>query len=409
MPVQIVTANAGGGRHRVLIAIATVAAVLIAMEGLFRIFPSLSPEGWAVERLKRFSVAGSPAMREIAAFTRTQHFRLLPDPYLGASEFPLQHKTHKTLDYTYLIETDSHGFPNREPWPDRVDAVVLGNSLIEGSGVGIDGQFTTLLSQHFGGRSFFNLGLTGGGTETQLRIYKRFGAALHPKLVIATLWPVWEVDNTEKFAHWLTEHPSLSFTEYRLAYGVKHAAPKQRRGWLSNLAWKSAVFRAAYLAPKALMAHSPYTEVVTFRHGEKMYLSPREQLRLSKGIVRPGTPNIASLFVEPLENLRRAVEAQGGRLLVVLVPSREEIYGAAAAPQVLNTIHALKPLLESAKLPVLDTYPIFSAQAMARPLYFPRDMHLNAAGNALLAAAIAERIERDGFGLQQDSAMPAHE
>ncbi len=47
----------------------------------------------------------------------------------------------KTLDYTYLRETDEHGFPNVGEWPSRADVVILGDSLVMGEGTGVEAGF----------------------------------------------------------------------------------------------------------------------------------------------------------------------------------------------------------------------------------------------------------------------------
>src|SRR6185369_11708783 len=70
-----------------------------------------------------------------------------PDPELGATLAPSRRDRVQTLDFTYTLQTDHAGFPNPEPWPGQVDVAVLGDSLLDGPGVGMEGQFTTLL-QH---------------------------------------------------------------------------------------------------------------------------------------------------------------------------------------------------------------------------------------------------------------------
>jgi hypothetical protein len=386
----------------------TIAAFLVALmvlgvvaELLFRAIPAANPESWALERLRRFTPEGNPAMKQIKEQEALALLSVQADSEIGALLVPSQHATSKTLDYTYTLETDQHGFVNRDPWPEQIDAAVLGNSLIVGAGVGMDGVFTTLLAQRFPGRSFINLGTPGGGTETQFRIYERFAQSRSPKLVVATLWPVWEVDNTIKFAHWLREGSSVSFTDYRFNYGSAHpesaAKPRSKqRGGVAGLLWHSAVVRAGYLSAKALTARSPYVEQVRFPSGEKLNLSMREQQRLARGIKRAEAPDVEQLFAEPLERLRASVESHGGRLVVALVPSREELYGTESAPSLLRTIEAVKALLAARQLPVLDLYPLFRERGKDRSPFFEREMHLNAYGNQVLADGLADWIQGNG-------------
>ena len=82
-----------------------------------------------------------------------------PHPEFGALLAPSLNIAIETLDFTYTLRTDHAGFPNAEPWPDQVDVAVLGNSLLIGPGVGMEGQFTTLLQHRLNGRTMLNLGI----------------------------------------------------------------------------------------------------------------------------------------------------------------------------------------------------------------------------------------------------------
>jgi lysophospholipase L1-like esterase len=397
--------KAGRAWMRTILGVLGVLIVLgVLAELLLRIVPAASPEQWALERLKQQTPDGSPAMKRIKEQEEFAILQVGPDPVVGAIMLPNQHVLNKSLDYTYTLQTDHHGFVNRDPWPERMDVAVLGNSLIVGAGVGLEGVFTTLLERKFPGRSFINLGVPGGGTGMYQRLYERFAQPRSPKLVVATLWPVWEVDNTMKFAHWVRDKSSENFTEYRFNYGKEHPAPastsaqpKARdRGGIAGALWSSALVRACYLTAKALTTHSPYLQTVSFKSGETLNLSMREQIRLAKGFKRPEEPHMEQVFTEPLEQMRNEVQAEGGRLLVVLVPSREEIYGTDSAPQVLKMIDAVKPLLESRKLTVLDLYPLFRERGKDRSPFFEREMHLNAYGNQVLADGIGAWIQANG-------------
>jgi hypothetical protein len=154
--------------------------------------------------------------------------------------------------------------------------------------------------------------------------------------------------------------------------------------------------RACYLTAKALTTHSPYLQSVSFKSGETLDLSMREQMRLAKGFKRAEEPNMEKVFTAPLEQIRDEVQSQGGRFIVVLVPSREELYGAESAPQVLKLIGTLKPMLESHRLTVLDLYPLFRERGKDRSPFFQREMHLNAYGNQILADGIGEWIQESG-------------
>ena len=127
-------------------------------------------------------------------------------------------------------------------------------------------------------------------------------------------------------------------------------------------------------------------------NGDVVFLSAREEMRLARGTDRPGRPNIRETFFGPLERLRAEVAEDGGRFVIVLVPSKEELYGAEALPEVLRTVQEMKAELASRQLPVLDLYPAFRRLGRDRSPFYRADMHLNEFGNQIVADAIGRWI-----------------
>ncbi len=375
----------GGWLQRAVLVLGVLA---VAGEVLLRAFPELCPPQ---QQLK------------IAETTGFHEF--VDDPYLGARLAPLVHDTIRTADYQYAVELDSLGFPNRLPWPKHTDIVVLGNSLVVGPGVGIDGQFTSLLARALDGRSVLNLGLPGGSPQQELRIYSRYARPLHPKVVVATLWVASDVDNTVQFEHWLAEGSPPDFTAYRQTYGTTHgelSSLKDVRDFLS----RSYLLRAFFYEVKGVVRPDNLRERVTFPDGETLFLSVRAQRRLAQGAERPDF-DLDSGFVAPLRQLRTAAESDGARFIVVLMPSKEETYGADSFPAVLNTVRDVRERLLAAGFPVLDLYDAFRATGKSRPLFWQRDIHFNAGGNALTAQAIARWIVDSGVVASRQAAPAA--
>lgn len=371
------------GRHgsarvwRVAVAFAVPLVLALAGEGLFRGFPSLTP----------------PQQR-IKIQQRLGDYSFVPDPDLGSRQTPGRDETWRTLDFTYRIETDSLGFPNRLPWPDQVDAVVLGNSLVIGPGVGIDGQFTTLLERRFPGRRFLNLGLAGASPEHQDRIYRAHAAALEPHLVVALLWVASDVDNTVHFARWLAAARERDYFEFRTRFNAPRGS-LALIGRARDLLSRSYLLGAVYYLLEALRRADGFAEEVRFGDGRTIYLSVRQQRSLAAGAERPDAPDLRQEFIEPLRRLHDEAEGRGGRFVVVLLPSKEEVHGAAQRPEVLRSVDDVRRWLSEAGLPVLDLYEPFASHG-AEPLFFPTDIHLNAAGNRQVAEEIGDWIEARG-------------
>jgi hypothetical protein len=367
------------------VALAALLVVAIAGEVLLRLEPG---------------VGGSQAT--IATQTGLDKMNYAPDPELGATLAPSRRDRVQTLDFTYTLQTDHAGFPNPELWPSRVDVAVLGNSLLDGPGVGMEGQFTTLLEHRLGDRTVLNFALPGGGTGHEYRIYRRYAEPLQPKLVVAVLWVVWDIDNSLEFDGWLRENrPDPDYTHYRYTFNETHpggppvvpSTLDQIRRFVNNQLSRSYLLRSSYRGLKSLLGRQNLRELVSFPNGDKIFLGARDQLRLSEGMDRPGVPDIREIFFRPLEQLRTEVESQGRRFVVVLVPSKEEIYGAEAFPAILRPIDEVRSGLEARQFPILDLYPVFRALGQEQAPFYRADMHLNQFGNQIVADAIAKWIQ----------------
>jgi hypothetical protein len=368
--------------RRLVIACAALLLLGIAGEVLLRVVPGFAP--------------AAPDSSEIAQQIKAQAMLgkmvYAPHPGLGALMAPALEHAIETFDFTYTLRTDHAGFPNAEPWPDQVDVAVLGDSLVVGPGVGMEGQFTTLLQQRLNGRTVLNFGLPGAGTEHAHLTYRTYVERLQPELVIAVVGVAWDIDNTLHFDRWRTELPDTDFTEYRFSFGETH---QTRWDLMKRSIARSRLLRGGYGSIKTLLNGTPLLEQITFANGETMFLSARAQKRLAKGLDRPGNPNLREAFFGPLDQLRTAVGAAGARFVVALLPSKEELYGAEAYPAVLRPVEDVKAELEARQLPVLDLYPAFRELGREKSPFYPIDIHLNELGNQIVADAIAGWIEAE--------------
>ena len=208
-----------GWARRLGIALAGLLLLGIAGEVLLRLYPGLGDPQTIIRMQVEKGIAAVYA----------------PDPELGARLAPSQHALVETLDYTYTLETDHAGFPNPEPWPSRIDIAVLGDSLLEGPGLGPDGKLTTLLEQRLGGRSALNFALPGAGTEHEYLMYRTYAEPLQPKVVVGLLWITSDIDNSLHLDHWLSENrPDPDYTHYRFNFRATHQngpreVPTERR------------------------------------------------------------------------------------------------------------------------------------------------------------------------------------
>jgi hypothetical protein len=333
------------------------------------------------------------------------------DSELGNRPAPSRRETVRTHDFEYLFEVDSAGFPNRGPWPSPADIAVLGNSLVVGQGVGIDSQFSTLLGTRLGTSRVVNFGLGGASPEHEYRIYRRYAAPLHPRLVLAFIWVASDVTNAFNFARWLSGGRDQDFLEYRTT-GKAKPSPGPAARAVGLVRSRSRVLRVLSGAGVAVTrARQPYLERVPRADGDTLYLSAKTEQALAQGLNRPGLPELRQVFFQPLVRLRDEVEGQGGRVLVVLIPIKEELYAAAAYPRVLRAARETRVGLDSLGLPTVDLYPpMAEAAGRGEPLFFSRDIHFTVQGNRLVAQALSDSIAARGLPHRWDSASgaPAH-
>lgn len=105
---------------------------------------------------------------------------------------------------------------------------------------------------------------------------------------------------------------------------------------------------------------------------------------------------------EAFLSAQQIVDDMNGNLLVVIIPTREEVYRESTAPimgeDAVATLQSARDtmlaLCDDLALTCFDAYDTLRAAAQESDtlLYYSDDMHLNAAGNAILADALANYL-----------------
>ena len=318
------------------------------------------------------------------------------DPELGNRPRPSIRDTVRTPDLTFVTALDSAGFPNREPWPSPADLAVLGNSLVVGEGVGIERGFSTLVANRLGTERVVNFGLGGASPEHQLRIYHRYVAPLHPKVVLAVIWVASDVTNAFNFQRWLASGAGQNFLEYRTS-GQAKAKPGRAASLAGAIRRSSRLLRvAAGLGVGWKREHGSMPERIPLAAGDTVYLSRKTEEALAQGMQRTGLPDLARVFFGPLDTLRQAVESDHGQLFVVLIPSKEELYAAGAYPPVLRAIGEVRRGLDSLHLATIDLYRPMEAGMAGGVPFFSRDIHFTVYGNRIVGDALADSLRARG-------------
>jgi hypothetical protein len=310
--------------------------------------------------------------------------RIIPDAEVGFLRAPKQQVLIKTHDFTSLFETDDKGFANREPWPERVHIVFLGDSLVEGGGVNIAETFSSLIAQKLANYGVVNLGLAAAGPERQYRIYQRFGQPLQPSLVVAVWYLASDLDNDAGFHAWLREGQGMDYNTFRLKVFSKRRPENQRTSLHAKLLYRSWLYGMSHeIVLRWLRKDSAMPGSFRFANGEKIFFGKRTLESMTKA-VPVDEARIAALFTS-LEKLRVLVWSQRAELMVMLLPSKEEIFAPGVTPDGASVIARVRQRLQGTNLPVLDLYPLLRDSGATQSPYFSRDIHLNAYGNRSVA------------------------
>ncbi len=338
----------------------------------------------AGEALLRSRPAWLPPQWQIRMHERTRQHRTVPDADIGFLLQPHQHKQTRNRDYDYLKETDTHGFPNREPWPQQADIVFLGDSLLTGEGVGIDQQFTTLIDRQLPKLDVMNLGVPGAGPERQYRVYRQFDVGRRPHVVVACWYLISDLDNDAHFHAWLKDGGGMTFNRFRLSH-ARRAAPRPAARF-ARLLQRSALYGFGRMWLQHGSGAAPLGHLrPRLADGTEMILDERK-LPFVTTAVTPDDPRLHRAIAS-LDRLQTLAARRQARVVVMLLPSKEELYYAGGAPETdaSTMLSHVRQYLRSARVPTLDLYDILRRRSHTQTPFFPRDSHLNHDGNRIVA------------------------
>ncbi len=368
----------------ILLALGSVVFALIVLELLLRAMPSLMPEE-AQLRIHWRQMASADTAKTQA------------DPYLG---FVYPANAHGSLDQTsvrFAFRMDEHGFRNTEPWPVRADIVAVGDSWVFSYGVNDDETWPRLVERSLPGTRVINLGLSGLGPEQYTRAYERYGAPLHPKVLLYGIFAGNDLLDTGDFARWLAAGSPGNYNVWRTAARVRQLnTPIVGRSYVALLVKESWKNRRARFGSRS----------VTWKDGRPLRLTGNLYLRDAKHAHR-GDPQFEGALAA-LERARTAAAAEGTRVVVLLFPTKEEVYLPLLNQAVPKPVPPFAEELARRGIDYIDLTGPFSAEAKAgRTIYFELDPHPNQAGYAIIARTVSDYLERHATALGLHLTTPA--
>jgi hypothetical protein len=350
------------------------------------------------------------------------------DPELG-------HRHKPNLDFVHVwnghdnvssIRTNSFGLRSpavplaKESGEYRI--LALGDSYTFGYGVGDEDAFPAVLGKmlaaagtpSLGRTTVINAGVSSYGTAQELLYYKNHGRAFQPDLVLLNMFVGNDVqDNLCTHYTQLTSHtrfPCYAVEGGELVLKSKPQEPgskaKKKIRLLPHLLYKvkrTNLFQMLYGKAKSVLASNAAMVGL---------------LGLVGVDVHPGyVPHVVSgwyaeeraaegwaLTRALLEELQRAVEADGAKLALVAIPSRvqviSQLFEVSAVlypgePSVEAFLQdpakpqrALQAFGQEIGIPVLDLIPAFAERDDTQQLYYPSVAHWNEKGNHIAAEHI---------------------
>lgn len=347
-----------------------------------------------------------------------------PDPFYGWGHMPGRTFDWKTGDDVQQIVINSLGLRDHEyayEKPDRVNRIlVLGDSFAEGFQVSLGDRFSNLMADRLNELQMqskvryqvINAGVSGYGTDNELLFFRHEGHKYEPDLVVLALYVGNDIRNNwyplENIDVGGFRKPYFELVDGRLELRefpfAKHATFSSRFKLFLN---------------RNLVLYSFLREFRDrFRSRNQ---APRNGTEAAIPLdIRLFDPDLSQDWLEAfrvtealLSEMKTEVNAAGAELLVVLIPSRAQVYAGKWAREIEGRPglkdhqwdleqpnRMLAGILAKNGIDYLDLLPLLrtvSGQGDAE-IYLARDGHWNSAGHHAAAGFINSRILSDYNG-----------
>jgi lysophospholipase L1-like esterase len=349
-------------------------ALLIGTELVLRASPSLMPESAQLRVHWRALSRHSPSLGD-----RELGF-VYPPHYAGELRYG---------DFGFTYTTDEHGFRNPSPWPAQADVVVIGDSQAFGYGVAVEQTWWRLVADGLPGSTLVDLGLIGAAPQQYARVFEAFGAGLQPKVVLLTLFPAYALTAVGQFDAWLAAGSPGNYDDWRRGADLP--------GWQSRL---------KRLLEETYLWQTLRSLAAEWRGGEPgrtLALADGGELKLTPIVYRQATPRARPddpafpRVLAIVDEVRAQAQAEGGELVVVLIPTKEEVHLPLLDVPTAPFTASFADALAARGVPRVDTAPALRARAaQGAQVFFTLDVHPNRAGQRLIADQVLDYLRQHG-------------
>jgi len=349
---------------------ASVLFALLLGEGVLRLFPSLLPEGAAIRLHWAEQVEESPPS---------------PHPYIGF--VPRPEGFAEGEDASSASAKSIWGHRNLAPWPKRADIVVVGDSFSYSQTVNLKDSWTAILDKSLPNRRVVTLATIGSGPQQYLRVFETYGISLSPKLVLVGLFMGNDMFDAEVFDRWQSDASGEDYRKFRM-----HGEAGSAYVFLRRISEKS--YLAALLRDSLRSRHLDEKlkgKTVELESGERLQLVPR-YVEIESARAATGDPGFDAT-VRSINSIKDLATENDTACLVILFPTKEEVYSEFLQQDLSPLGDAIKAQLEKLGIDYFDLGPILRAKAQSgKALYHEVDGHPNALGYHVIANGILEHI-----------------
>ncbi|MBN1966946.1 MAG: hypothetical protein JW910_20000 [Anaerolineae bacterium] len=329
--------------------------------------------------------------------------RLMPDPiwqpdidYLTITRPVQNYEQFGGAEVRFRVSTETlwdsrAAFRTRQELVDRyVDAVAMGDSFTfcftEENDCWVQqlGQIT--------GRNIINLGITSTGSVSHLRVLENFGMPLQPPLVI---WQWWGNDANEDYG-------LASMRGETTVQPVNPPPPAPEPTWWDEHSAAYVLLTLILKSEDAFDASLQFLDRYTATQGDVRLAFGRDYLWGAFDMDQPTNAYGWERSQEAFRVAQDKVTGYGGTLLIVLLPTKEQVYRDMAEPLIGAERLALldqgyimmQQFCAREGLTCLDMLPVLQVHAaQGEQLYYTTDIHLNPRGNRVLAEALRDWLD----------------
>lgn len=291
----------------------------------------------------------------------------------------LAHHTPHTILKNVTWDTDRYGYRTTDRSTGRYDVVLIGDSMIAGSGLTQEDTLAEMLERETG-LSVYPLAPGGGA-----RSYGEHPLFLPspPKIVI--------LERVERNITHLSMPKSRYFspnkTWRRIRYGIESNRILQVMAEGLDRIFKGNMLNFIRASIRRVGGPSlPYISI----DGQPFFFLEGAKAN------RPYSEDQISRTVDVIQRYHDTFSGKGIRFIFLPIPNKETIYHKPLGTEEPHFLETLTARLRDLNIEVIDTQPAFKSiyEDRGRPLYHSDDTHWNRDGVALVTELVAETIRK---------------